>query len=170
MSIDRRRMGGQYLPLRDAMERLFEGSIISPLSFGDQGSFPPADLFVTDDEVVFELAVPGVKQENLSISVTGNTLTLMGEVKREREQHKGQTYLQEIWQGTFQRSFQLPIQVDADKATASVQDGILTLRLPKSEAMKPRKIQIGGQQGVSSPTPQPIEGEVERETVTPKTS
>jgi HSP20 family protein len=167
MSIDRRRMSGEYLPLRDAMERLFAGSIIAPQSFGGEGTFPPADVYVTDEEVMVELAVPGVKQEDLSISVTGDTVTLSGEVQRGGEREKGQAFLQEIWQGKFQRSFRLPLQVDADNATASMEDGILSLHLPKSEATRPRKIQIGGQGG-SNQAAHTIEGQVERETVTPK--
>ncbi|GAC1325991.1 MAG: hypothetical protein NVS2B16_08080 [Chloroflexota bacterium] len=170
MSVDRRRMSGEYLPLRDAMERLFEGSFISPQSFGGQGTYPPADLFVTDDDVIVELAVPGASQDDLSISVTGDTVTLSGEVKRTHDRDRGQLHVQEIWQGKFQRSFRLPIQVDADKANASFECGVLTLRLPKAETTRPRKIQIGAQKTVSNQAPGTIEGHVQKEKTASKTS
>ena len=74
MSIDRRRTRTDYLPLREAMNHLFEGSFISPVSFGEGAVFPPVDLAVSDDEVIVEMAVPGVNPDDLNISVTGDTM------------------------------------------------------------------------------------------------
>src|SRR5450759_4887946 len=163
MSMEHRRMTSEYLPLRDVMERLFEGSVITPQVFNGQGTFPPVDLFVTDDDVIVELAVPGAKQAELSISVSG-------EVKREAHGDKGHAYAQEIFHGTFQRAFRLPIQIDADKAGATFEHGILTLQLPKAEATKPHKVQIGQHQGGLGTTRPTIEGHVQKERVAAKMS
>jgi HSP20 family protein len=129
MSIDRRRTSG-YVPLRDAINQLFEGSFITPQTMGGTTAFPPTDLYLTEDDVVIEMAVPGINPDDVNISVTGQ---------------KAQLFADEIWRGRFQRSFQLPIQVDAGKAEASYENGVLSLSLPKSEATKPRKIQVRAQ-------------------------
>lgn len=152
MSIDRRRYSGGYVPLRDAIGQLFEGSFITPSSLGGMGTFPSADMHVTDDDVIVHMAIPGANPNDINISVTGETVTISGEVKNEQHNKKGQPFFEEIWRGRFQRSFQLPIQVDANKADASFTNGVLTLTLPKSEATKPRKIQVKAGQ-------QPIEGQ-----------
>ena len=167
MGMEHRRMTGQYLPLRDVMERLFEDSVVTPQVFGGQGTFPPVDLSVTEDEVIVEVAVPGAKQEDLSISVTGETVTITGEVKREAHGANEHAYAQENFKGKFQRAFRLPIQIDADTAGATFEHGILTLHLPKAEATKPHKVQIGQHQGSR---PSTLEGQVQQERVPAKTS
>ena len=174
MSMDRRNLG--YVPLRDAIDRLFAGSVITPQVFG-QESFPQADLYTTEDDVVVCMSIPGANPDDIHISVTGDTVTISGEVRhehgnmpqtqqgqaqqgqgqqvqqgRQRQGHK--VYYQEIWAGRFQRSFSLPIQVDADKANASFENGILTLSLPKAEATRPRKIQVQSRQTVQGQTAQ----------------
>jgi HSP20 family protein len=168
MGIEHRRMTTDLIPLRDIMQQLVEGSFITPQSFTGQGTFPPVDLWMTDDDVIMELAVPGSKQDDLSISVAGETVSVIGEVTRVPQGDKAHAYAQEIWQGKFQRSFKLPMQVDADRAEATFEHGILTLRLPKAEATKPRKIQIGTHQSVSSKKPQILEAGVEKELVSAK--
>jgi len=142
MAIDRRRLGGGYLPLRDAIDQLFEGSFITPQALSAQGSFPSVDVHTTDDDVVIDMALPGVNPDDINVSVAGETVTVSGEIKRTQRSEKHQPLAEEIWRGRFQRSFQLPIQVDANKTDASFDQGILRLRLPKSEATKPRKIQV----------------------------
>jgi HSP20 family protein len=123
--------------------------------FGQSG-FPPVNFHVTADDAIVEMAIPGVKPDEINIAVTGDTLTVSGEVKRQRQSEAGQPYFQEIYEGQFQRSFTLPFPVDSDKASASVENGMLTLTLPKAESIKPRKIQVS--QGSGQPT-------VQRETV-----
>lgn len=145
MAIDRRRGAGGYVPLRDALDQLFQGSVLSPQVFGTQAGFPPADLYVSEDHVLLDLALAGANPEEINISVTGDTVTISGEVRREARE-KTQTLVDEIWHGRFQRAFALPIQVDANGAEASFNNGILELRLPKSEATRPRKIQVTRQQ------------------------
>src|ERR1700730_6982598 len=115
MSIDRRRYGSGYLPLREAIDQLFEGSFIAPNSLGAQSASPLVDMHVNEDDVILEMAVPGVNPDEINISLTGNTVTITGEIARKQRNEKGQPYFEEIWRGRFQRSFQMPIQVDANK-------------------------------------------------------
>ena len=163
MAIDRGRRAGGYLPLRDAMERLFEGSVITPQVLAGQGAFPQVDVYLTEDSIVIEMAVPGANPDAINISVSGDTVTLSGEVSHPHSTQKGQAYLEEIWRGKFQRSFTLPIQVDADKAEATFSNGILELILPKSEATRPRKIQV--KQGQQTLQGESTSGDVQTETV-----
>jgi HSP20 family protein len=144
MAIDRRRSGG-FLPLRDAIDQLFETSFITPQLLSG-GGFPLTDIFVTEDDVLVQMAIPGANPDDINVSVTGDTVTVSGEMRSPQEGRKGQAYLQETWSGRFQRSFTLPLEVDANKAEASFENGVLTLTLPKSEATKPRKIQVKQQQ------------------------
>jgi HSP20 family protein len=140
-----RRVSGGYMPLRDAIDQLFAESVITP----SRGGFPPADVYVTDDDVVLELAAPGVDPNDINISVTGDTVTVSGELRHQHESQKGRALLTEIARGQFQRTFPLPIEVDANKAEATYDGGILTLTLPKSEATRPRRIQVKpGQQTI----------------------
>lgn len=166
MSIDRRRSAG-YVPLREAMNQLFEGSFISPhsMELSGGGAYPQADLFMTEDDVVLKLSAPGANPDGINISVTGDTVTVSGEVKKDHGP-KGQLLYEEIWHGRFQRSFQLPIQVDANKADATFDNGVLVLTLPKSEATKPRKIQVRGQHTIDQSSGSQSEGgNVTKETV-----
>jgi HSP20 family protein len=168
MAIERRRMIGSYLPLREAMDRLFEGSFISPQLFSGQGTFPAANLHVTDEDVIIEMAIPGLNPDDVNISVTGDTVTLSGEVKREKHDQKGKTYVEEIMEGHFQRSFVLPFPVNADRANAMFENGILKLTLPKSESAKPRKIQVSRPRTLGGQTERETQGEVQKETVPAK--
>jgi HSP20 family protein len=160
-------MTGTYVPLRDAIDQLFSGSFISPQMMSGQGGFPPANLRVTDDNVEIEMALAGANPEDVTISVSGDTVTISGEVTREQHDTKGRTYVEEIWVGSFQRSFTLPFPVDVDKANASFENGMLGLTLPKSEAARPRKVEVKTQrtiQGQKQQTQQ-TEGEVQKERV-----
>jgi HSP20 family protein len=141
-------MTGNYVPLRDAIDQLFSGSFISPQMLSGQGGFPPANLRVTDNDVEIEMAIAGANPEDVNISVSGDTVTVSGEVTREQHDTKGRTYVEEIWVGTFQRSFTLPFPVDVDKANASFENGMLKLTLPKSEAARPRKVEVRPQRAI----------------------
>jgi HSP20 family protein len=133
--------------LRDAMNRLFEESFVAPLGtqvFRREGAEALAmDVYETDNELVVESSLPGVKPEEVDISVTGNTLTIKAETKKEEEKdEKGKYYCRERRYGLFQRSVSLPVEVYANKAEAVFDNGVLKLTLPKTEAQKPRKIAI----------------------------
>jgi len=135
--------------MRDILDRLFDGGMAFPRGNTDQMPMPAANLRVTDDEVIIEVAAPGVDPENIAISVTGDTVTISGEMVREKHDTKGQTYYEEIMEGSFQRSFVLPFPVDAQGATATIDNGILRLTLPKSASAKPHRVEVQSGNGSS---------------------
>lgn len=131
--------------LREAMDRLFEESFVRPRSWlaPVEGVVRLAlDIFESDDDVVVQASIPGVKPEDIDISVTGDTLTIKGETQEEKEEKTGNYHLRERRYGAFQRSISLPTQINADKAKAEFEHGVLTLTLPKVEEVKPRSIKI----------------------------
>lgn len=103
------------------------------------------DVAETENEFVVKASLPGVKPEDVQITIQGDALSIRGEGRQEEEHKDGRWHLRERRFGAFQRSLSLGTPVDADKAQADYEHGVLTLRLPKSEASKPRQIKIGGQ-------------------------
>ena len=104
--------------------------------------YVPLDLYETDNEVVVQAALPGVKLEDIDIQISGDTLTIRGETKHEEEEKKRDYYRQESWYGSFARSVALPVQVDADRADAVFENGVLKLTIPKAEEAKPKTIKV----------------------------
>ena len=142
---------GEMVSLRSAMDRLFEDSFVSPLSWrtiaGDGVVTPPVDVHETDDEIVVSAALPGMKAENVDITLTGRTLTLRGEFKADEKVERDQVIYRERRYGSFNRTIQLPVRVEGDRANADFDDGVLTLRIPKAEEVKPRQIRINAGSG-----------------------
>ena len=131
--------------LREAMDRLVEDSFVRP-SLGwpvptDSGTLA-VDVYETDDDVVVKSAIPGVKPEDIDISLTGDTLTIKGETKFEEEVKEDNYIRREMRYGSFARTVTVPVPVVADKADAEFEDGMLTLTLPKAEETKPKTIKI----------------------------
>jgi HSP20 family protein len=102
------------------------------------------DMYETDDDVVINADLPGLKPEDVDISVTGNTLNIKGEFRSEEEGERGNVHFQERRYGKFQRSVSLPSGIDTDAAEAEFEDGILKIALPKSEEAKPKQIPVKG--------------------------
>jgi HSP20 family protein len=150
MTIVRRTGFGDLLSLRQAMDRLFEESFVNPRTwqFGE-GQLVPVDVYATNDEVVVQAILPGVKPEEVDITVEGNTLTLAGDTSSMIPDREG-LLLQEIRRGRFMRTLTLPAGLEPDRATATFEDGLLTLRIPKAEQVKPRQIKITTGQGQST--------------------
>ena len=101
----------------------------------------PVDIRISDDEYMVEAFLPGVATEDLDIQIESNVVTIKGELKIERNEDD-RYLLRERPSGMFQRAIELPDDLDADKVEAELKNGVLTLRLPKSELAKPRKIKI----------------------------
>ena len=137
---------GEMLSLRQAMDRLFEDSFVRPRSgFNGEGSEYgiPLDITSTPETLVIEAALPGVRPEDVEITVLGDTLTINATTGEQHEsEESGYTY-REVRRGRFTRTVTLPTQVNSDKATAEFRDGMLRLSIPKAEAAKPRPIRIG---------------------------
>lgn len=106
----------------------------------------PLDVSETDDAYMVHASMPGVKPEEIDISVQNNTLTIRGETKQESEREGERWHVRERRFGHFQRSITLPNNVDANQVGAMYEDGVLKLTLPKTEEAKPRKITVGASQ------------------------
>ena len=135
----------ELVSLRDAMDRLLGEGFVRPWSnlgtiFG--GESPALDMYETDNDVIVEAVLPGVKAEEVDVQVAGNVLTIKGERKEEKKEEKASYIYQEQRYGSFCRSLTLPTEVDVDEAKAEFEHGVLTLTLPKSETVKPKFIKI----------------------------
>ena len=133
------------MSLREAMDQLFAESFVRPRA----GRMAPlgaktlaVDMYETDDDVVVKTAVPGIKSEDINVSITGDVLTIRGETKAEEKVEKASYIRQERRYGAFSRSLTLPSTVVADKATAEFENGVLILTLPKAEDVRPKTIKI----------------------------
>jgi len=146
MAIERWDPFREAISLRDAMNSLLQESFVRPGGMGAQNGYSalPLDVCENENEFVVKAALPGVKPEDVQITVHGDTLTIRGESKAEEEKKGEQWHLRERRFGAFQRSVSLATPVNSEKAQAHYEHGVLTLRLPKSEAAKPRQIKIGG--------------------------
>ena len=133
----------EMMTLREAMDRLFDDAFTRPINLRDGGlSAPAVDMYQTDDEVVVKVALPGFKADEVQINVTGDVLSLRGELKREEEQKDKAWHMREHRWSSFERSIALPTEVTADKAVADFENGILTITLPKAEEVKPKTISV----------------------------
>ena len=133
------------MTLRDAMDCLFDDAFTRPFSLRNGGSTwssLPIDMYQTNDEVVVKAVVPGFRPDQVQISITGDVLTIRGEVKQEEEKKDKAWHLREHRLGSFERSVGLPVSVTSDKATAEFENGVLTITLPKAEEVKPKSISI----------------------------
>jgi HSP20 family protein len=144
MSITRWEPFSELVTLRDAMDRLFEESFVRPgrlLTWPGAGTVP-VDMYEQDGNVIVKAPLPGVKPEDVDISVVGDTLTIKGETKEEREVKEENIIRRERRFGAFSRSLSLPTPVDTSKASATFENGVLTLTMPVAEEAKPKQIKI----------------------------
>ena len=130
------------LSLREAMNQLMEESFVRPDGARGQNFVPALDLSETKDAYLVEAAVPGLKPEDLEITVENNVLTIKGETRQEAETKDRSYHRVERRFGSFQRAITLPNTVKADAIKASLEQGVLKLEIPKAEEVKPRKISV----------------------------
>ena len=131
------------ISLREAMDRLLEESVVRPRTEGPRAL--PVDMYETEEALVVKAAIPGVDPEDIDISITGDTLTINGEIKMAEEAEEAEYICCERPYGSFSRSLAIPVAVEADEAEAEFEDGILTLTMPKAEEVKPKAIKIEAQ-------------------------
>lgn len=133
-----------YRPMRltEMMDRLFDESFGRGWNLPTEGMAIPVDVQAKDDEYIVHASIPGLKPEDLHVEVLGNTVTIRGEVFAPAAEEKNGWLLQERVYGKFSRSFTLPSEMDSTKAEAQIENGVLTLRLPKAEAAKPKAIKV----------------------------
>jgi HSP20 family protein len=131
--------------LRDELNSFFELPVWSSFARGGQlfsGWSPALDLYQSNDNVMAVVELPGMRKEDIEISLHDGTLTISGERKRESSSNGEKAERSERYIGTFRRSIALPTRVDASKVSATYRDGILTVTLPKAEEVKPKQIQV----------------------------
>jgi|HigsolmetaAR202D_1030399.scaffolds.fasta_scaffold00022_95 Molecular chaperone (small heat shock protein) len=133
----------EAISLREAMNQLFEGSFVRDLPTNRLASFTPAiDLSETSDAFIVEASLPGLKAEDINVSIEDNVLTISGELQQ-KEEHKERNYHRvERRYGSFRRSIALPNSVQAEKVEAKLENGVLHLNIPKAEEAKPRRITV----------------------------
>jgi HSP20 family protein len=129
-----------FLTVRDLMERMFEGSFGPTQDYASEEFRLPIDAWATDGEIVVQAGLPGVKPESVDISIEGDTLRISAELPAKLE-NVDYTFSERA-HGRFSRSLLLNVAVEADKAEANFDNGMLTLRLPKAEAIKPKQIKV----------------------------
>jgi len=131
------------LSLREAMNQLMEESFVRPAAAQGGKNFVPAlDLSETGEGYLVEAALPGVKPEDVEITVENNVLTIKGETRQETDSKDRNFHRLERRFGSFQRTIGLPTSVKADAIHASLTNGVLRLEIPKAEEVKPRKISV----------------------------
>lgn len=138
-----------FVLLRDAVNQLLEDSFVpsggARYNPGSGARALPLDVFATPNEVVLLAAVPGMSPQDLNITYNQNTLTLSGVIPPAVDGEQGENtswFLRELWHGQFQRSVTLPFEIDASKAEATFEHGIVRITLPKAEWTKPQKITV----------------------------
>jgi len=129
--------------LRDAMDRLFEESIIRPFNgFAAAATTFPVDLTELKDKFVLKASLPGMKPEDITIEATPDEILIKGESKETFELKEADYLRKELRYGKVQRSFSLPLAIEPSKVEAIFEQGIVTITLPKSESVKPKTITI----------------------------
>ena len=151
-TIDRRRPYGteRWEPFRNVndiqgeMNRLFDSFFGRPatVAAGERMWAPLVDMYETKDDLFVTLELPGVREKDVHVSITGDMLTVKGERRFESDVKDEGYYRLERVYGKFERSMPLPIPVQADKVKATYRDGVLEIRLPKVEEVKPKEIKI----------------------------
>jgi HSP20 family protein len=142
-----------FTDLRTTMDRLFDEGFSRPWRLlpnePAEAGFP-IEVSETESDVEFKAALPGIKPEDVEITVANDVLTVKGHSQTVTEDKKRDFYRREIRYGAFHRSFSLPVSVDADKAEAKYENGMLHLRLPKAEALRPKQIKVATVNGNGS--------------------
>ncbi len=131
---------GDLISLREALNRLIEEHRTPSNQRGDRPQLVPLNIYETDNSVVIEAPMPGVKPEDIELSFASGVLTIKASPK---SVNTGRNYLVQEWQSSpYFRSLQLPETIDVDSASASIEDGILRINFDKRRRSEPRKIQV----------------------------
>jgi HSP20 family protein len=160
MAIERWRPRWGITPWRpfrelEEWERRFDdvlGRSLWRLPVEERGWMPAVDVFEKEDKFVVKAELPGMKEEDIDVSVVGDTLSIKGEKKTETEVKEEDYYRSERSYGSFYRSIPIPSNVDAGKIEASFEDGVLEVALPKSPKVKPKKIAVSAKKKATSST------------------
>jgi HSP20 family protein len=126
-------------------DEMFRGFPFDPMDGAVTSAWvPPCDVFESENEVKVVLEIPGIRRDDLKVSVENNTLTVSGEKRQEAEERTRRVHRYERSYGRFERSFLLPATVDVEHIDAQYADGVLTVVMPKIEKARPRQIAVRG--------------------------
>lgn len=145
MAITRWRPFRDLVTVQDEMNRFFENFLGRPLArteWIEDAWSPSVDISETKDNLIIKAEIPGMKKDDIEISIHDSILTLKGEKKQEKEEKDINYHRIERSYGSFYRSFTLPTSVKADKVKATYKEGVLNITLPKTEEDKPKEIPI----------------------------
>jgi len=134
----------ELVTLRDAMERLFDDRLFRPIWAlnEDREAVPALDVYTTPEAVIARIALPGVKPEDLDITIGDDLVTITGSFKEEQDTTGADYVHKELSRGSFSRSFAVPTASRPEDATATFKDGLLTLTLPRTEEVKPKHVKV----------------------------
>jgi HSP20 family protein len=135
---------GEVGSLRRDMDRLWDrffGETPFDRTFTEQW-LPSVDVSETKDKFLIKAELPGLEAKDVNVSVSGDILTIKGEKEKEEEEKDEHYYCCERYCGSFQRSFQLPVNVQANKVEATFDKGVLKISLPKTEEAKKKEIEV----------------------------
>jgi HSP20 family protein len=140
----------ELTPLRDAVNRLFEETFVRPMRYGMLASTFPVDVYETETEYVVEAPLAGVKPEDIQVTAVRDTLTVHAslkstekpESKADKTPKTGYYVRRERFTGEMVRTIELPTQIEPEKVAATYEHGMLILRVPKAEALKPKQIAV----------------------------
>jgi HSP20 family protein len=135
------------LTLREAMNQLFEDSVLRPRRAPRRGDVAQLPLNIWEDEDALHIVarVPGLEAEDIDITITGEVLTVRGRFPSDAEREESKSwswYSNELWYGAFERTVNLPVQVQSGKVDAVFKNGVLHLTVPKAEEAKPKTIKV----------------------------
>lgn len=144
MTLMRPRVFPEVPTLRDAIDRLFDESFVSPREWlaVDRRDKPAIDVYTTPEEFVVRAALPGIKPEDIHTTITGDVLTIEGKFREETKREEEGYLYRELSRSELRRTIGLPAGLKTEAAQASFADGILTLTVPKAEAALPREIKV----------------------------
>jgi len=125
----------EMIALHDAMDRLFEDAFVLTPRWGWAADTLAVDMYETDDALVVKAALPGVSEDDIDVQIRGDVLTIKAEAKAEEERNEFGWYIRERRYGAWQRSLRLPFEVKGKKAKAELENGILTITIPKAESV-----------------------------------
>jgi HSP20 family protein len=131
--------------IQGEVNRLFDNFLGRPAPAATSGRawIPAVDMYETKDDLVLQVEVPGVREKDVAVSITGDLLSIRGERRFSEEEARDRKLLHvERVYGQFERLIQLPLAVQADKVKATYREGLLEIKLPKAEELKPREIKI----------------------------
>lgn len=141
---DRFDLSRDVFALRDSFNRLFDEALMRPstdIYLMLRGS-PALDMYETDDQIKVEIPLPGLKPEDVEVTVAGKTLQIKGQREQKEEVKEGNYYRREVHYGAFSRSVTLPEAADVNQPVAAFADGILTVTFPKIPATQPRRLDV----------------------------